>query len=415
MQPLPPMQQPLHPMQPPPPMQSPLIQPPPLQQPLPPPMQQPLPPPMQQPLPPPMSPPPPLIDPLSIHTPMPTPPPPMEPPHPQQPYPSGPFAIDPAHAMHVMGFPQTGPHAAFPPQSTGPHPYPPQPTGPHPFVPVPTGQHPAFPPVPTGQHSAFPPVPTGQYPRPKRPTKPPRPTGNRILVIAASALLVAVFGGAAYIVFGGLSDEDEDDDTSTPPTITPQQQHEQPATTPQPSLTGDAGANAGSATPPTTDPPAPVMARPPDVPGGVAGCVVDVASTPSGAEVVLDANVLGVTPARVSLPCDAPIKLLVRKQTYVAQQRAVTPSRDAQQLKISLVHVSYTVKVSSSPPGATITLAGKSLGTTPATIKLPAFENSTLSIGKDGYSTETEQVTPKTNNQTVHSTLKKAAPIKKLK
>jgi hypothetical protein len=144
--------------------------------------------------------------------------------------------------------------------------------------------------------------------------------------------------------------------------------------------------------------------------------VVEVTSNPPGAEVVLDTTVLGVTPAQLPLPCDAPVKLLVRKATYVAQQRAVTPAHDgSDKLKIALVHVSYSVKVSSSPPGATITMNGKSLGTTPATIKLPAFEAATLMVAKDGFSTETEHVTPKTNNTTVHSILKKAAPPKRLK
>jgi len=333
------------------------------------------------------------------------------------------------------GFRQvTGPQVAFGPQSTGPHPYPPAPHQ--------TGPHAAFPPVPTGQHSAFPPVPTGQYgpPRTKRPTKPPRPAANRVLVIAASALLVAVFGGAAYIVFGGLSNDDDED--STP--LTPK---------PAPAGAIDAGSGAGSTgsasamtptpnstptptptAPPTTAPPTPATpttsgdgsdnnspgttapAVHPTAAGSAGSCMVDVASNPSGAEVVLDTTVLGVTPAQVPLPCDAPVKLLVRKASYVAQQRAVTPAHDGgEKLKITLVHVSYSVKVSSSPPGATITMNGKSVGTTPATIKLPAFEAATLMIGKDGFSTETEHVTPKTNNTTVHSILKKAAPPKRLK
>jgi len=375
----------------------------------------------------------------------------------EQPYPSGAYVIDPGpgHPMQhgSGGFPQaTGPQVAFGPQSTGPHPYPPAPhqTGPHAaFPPVPTGQHVAFPPVPTGQHSAFPPVRTGQYgpPRTKRPTKPPRPAANRILVIAASALLVAVFGGAAYIVFGGLSNDDDEDSKPLVPT--------KPA--PAGAVDGSGGAAAGSSaagtmtptatpiptpapaptSPTTTSPtPTPTPTSPPTTTGpgdgsgtspgntaavhpavGSAGsCMVDVASNPAGAEIVLDTTVLGVTPAQVPLPCDAPVKLLVRKASYVAQQRAVTPARDgSDKLKITLVHVSYSVKVSSSPPGATITMNGKSLGTTPATIKLPAFEAAVLTITKDGFSTETEHVTPKTNNTTVHSILKKAAPPKRLK
>jgi hypothetical protein len=76
-------------------------------------------------------------------------------------------------------------------------------------------------------------------------------------------------------------------------------------------------------------------------------------------------------------------------------------------LKVSLAKLTFSVKVSTQPAGATITINGKSAGVTPTAIKLPAFETSTLQLTKDGYTAETEKVTPKQNNQTVHVNLKK--------
>ena len=61
----------------------------------------------------------------------------------------------------------------------------------------------------------------------------------------------------------------------------------------------------------------------------------------------------------------------------------------------------------STPAGATISLNGKSVAVTPTTMKLPAFELSTVTFSKEGYAIESQKITPKQNNQTVHAVLKK--------
>src|SRR6185503_11962842 len=107
---------------------------------------------------------------------------------------------------------------------------------------------------------------------------------------------------------------------------------------------------------------------------------------------------------------------------YQTATRDVTPKPNAKPIKIALARATFTVKVSSSPPGATVTLGGKTLGMTPTTVKVPAFEASTLKIAKDGYTPEMTKVAPKNNNAAVNVTLKKApgptkggTMIKKLK
>ena len=105
------------------------------------------------------------------------------------------------------------------------------------------------------------------------------------------------------------------------------------------------------------------------------------------------------------------MKLTLKKQRYQTLVREVTPKSSAKPatIKLALARTTFTVKVSSSPPGATVTLGGKVLGLTPTTVKVPAFEASTLKIAKDGYAPEMQKVTPKNNASAVSVTLKKTA------
>jgi len=136
-------------------------------------------------------------------------------------------------------------------------------------------------------------------------------------------------------------------------------------------------------------------------------CFVNVSSQPAGADIVLDQAVIGATPQRVTLPCGNPVDLLIRKPHLVSVARTITPTPDGVPLKVTLSKQTFLVKVSSAPEGATITLNGKSLGVTPTTVKVPAFESSALNLAKDGYETETEMVAPKDNGGRVHTALKR--------
>ncbi|MBA3391260.1 MAG: PEGA domain-containing protein [Deltaproteobacteria bacterium] len=136
-------------------------------------------------------------------------------------------------------------------------------------------------------------------------------------------------------------------------------------------------------------------------------CIVELTSVPPGAEIVHDRTVVGTTPAKLTLPCGVAAKLALRKARFVAAQRVVTPSAKPIKLRVALAKTTFSVKVSSTPTGATITSNGKSLGVTPAAVKLPAFEASTILITKDGFTPESQTITPKQNNQAVHTALKK--------
>lgn len=103
------------------------------------------------------------------------------------------------------------------------------------------------------------------------------------------------------------------------------------------------------------------------------------------------------------------MRLSLRRARYVNANVTVTPSPEKPKpVTVTLARVTMTVKVSSAPAGATISLGRKSLGVTPTTVKLPAFETSTIKITKPGFTPQTQTLTPKQNNLSVHAVLRRA-------
>src|SRR6185436_15277861 len=132
------------------------------------------------------------------------------------------------------------------------------------------------------------------------------------------------------------------------------------------------------------------------------------ASAPAGAEVVDDkGEVIATTPAKLTFPCDAELKLTFRKARFLPVERAYTPTAEGKPLKVALARPSIALRVSSSPPGATVTTDGRPQGVTPTILRVPLNEPVTLSLSKEGYATETQRITPKQNNQAVQVTLKR--------
>jgi len=276
---------------------------------------------------------------------------------------------------------------------------------------------------------------------------PVRPGRRRAIIVIVSALVAVVIGIVLLLLFGGKHDAGTAPGTTpgtainkapampvepnpTDPTASAPAPDPATATTrPTPDTPNRAPERAANAPASASDPvpaaPKPSTASPAPAPGtaataagsgAVAGaalpgestCFADVSSVPAGAEIVIDqTNVIGTTPQKVTLPCGNPVELTIRKGHFVAAVHTVTPTADGTKLKVALAKPTFQVKVSSTPAGATITLNGKSLGVTPTMIKIPAFEASALTITKDGYATETENVTPKSNGVAVHTALKK--------
>lgn len=245
---------------------------------------------------------------------------------------------------------------------------------------------------------------------------PPMPAQTRrrhVLIMLVTALIAVLLGIAALLLLRrppapvnpGSQVEDRPGAADTPPS--------DPTAAPPAAAPSGAATTAPAGTPPTaagSGAPDPAHAAAPSPPAAARGdCYADVSSVPPGAEIVLDqASVIGTTPQRVALPCGHPVELMVRKAHLVPATHTITPTPEGAGVQFVLVRQTFLVKVSSTPPGAAVTLGGKSLGVTPTMVKVPAFESSTLSIARDGYDTETETVSPRGNGTAVHTVLKKA-------
>jgi hypothetical protein len=186
--------------------------------------------------------------------------------------------------------------------------------------------------------------------------------------------------------------------TPTPPTSPTPTEHVVTPPTPTPV---DAGTQIATTPTPPTETPAPA---PTD-------CQVAVSTVPSGAEISIGDKVLENTPATLTVPCAESTAFTLKKakyQTYTTKPFKPTAGKK-KAFKISLARTTFNVKVASTPPGASVYLGTKSLGITPAVIKVPQFDTSTLKITKDGYQPETQTVAPKNNNQSINVALKKLA------
>ncbi len=146
----------------------------------------------------------------------------------------------------------------------------------------------------------------------------------------------------------------------------------------------------------------------PDKPAVGGPCKVEVTSIPDGANVYLGSRKLGTTPTEIELACGKRTKLSLRKAKYSNALRSITPkANEDNKLVVKLGHGTVSVKVTSTPAGATIKAGRRTMGVTPTTIKLPAFETTTLTLTKPGYATKTQRISPRRNNTSQHVMLKK--------
>jgi caspase domain-containing protein/PEGA domain-containing protein len=170
---------------------------------------------------------------------------------------------------------------------------------------------------------------------------------------------------------------------------------------PPPDATTSASARRGRVA--KSQGPAPLVAT------GAAGthpgdCFADVTSNPTEADIVHDGAVIGKTHDHLRLPCGLEITLSFQKLHYASTIKKVVATPEGTRVATRLSRITYAMHVESTPSGATITLAGKLLGVTPATVKVPASESVTLVVAKDGYASASKDVIP-TAGGTVLATL----------
>ena len=138
-------------------------------------------------------------------------------------------------------------------------------------------------------------------------------------------------------------------------------------------------------------------------------CNVDVTTVPTGAELSLeDKTVLGTSPATVQLPCGVETKIYAKKAKFGSTSKAFTASADNSKLALRIAAPMFSIKVTSMPAGATITIGSRVVGITPTTVKVAAFTSTTITLSKDGFAPDTERIAPRVNNAAHHVVLKRA-------
>ena len=130
-------------------------------------------------------------------------------------------------------------------------------------------------------------------------------------------------------------------------------------------------------------------------------------STPSGAAVTLGGKKRGTTPVTLDVACSRDTASFARSR-YVTESKAFTPSaKKTVKVAVRLDRPTFTLRISSSPSGATAIVGGKTVGRTPVTTKVRGFEAVTVKVSRSGYATKTSRVTAKKNGTTLKVTLKK--------
>jgi hypothetical protein len=233
---------------------------------------------------------------------------------------------------------------------------------------------------------------------------------KKMILLAIGAGTIAV--GAIVILVLTISGQGKQTAKPTPggasaPAVQPAPPVEPTPAQPDPDEgSAQAAVAPGSEAQPAPPPVEPVVDEPTPAAGGT--CNVQLTSVPPGADVYLDKQKLGTTPAKLELPCGAETKVSLRKAKFANTVRAFTPQTGKPNKFIyKLIRNTFSVKITSTPSGATIKAGGKTVGVTPTTIKLPAFESSSITLIKAGFSTDTQKVAPRQNNVSHHVTLKK--------
>jgi len=126
--------------------------------------------------------------------------------------------------------------------------------------------------------------------------------------------------------------------------------------------------------------------------------------SPKGAEVSWN-GIVATVPAELPLPCDTEVTLAFGGPQYLPETKRVTATAGGKPIIVRLVRSTIDVEINSTPPGAAIIVGKDQVGTTPATIVLPASTTSMVTLARSGYKTVTKKVTPSENANQVNVTL----------
>jgi len=149
-------------------------------------------------------------------------------------------------------------------------------------------------------------------------------------------------------------------------------------------------------------PPAPVAAAPAPASGE---CVASINSTPPGVKATVGAVALGPTPvAAAHVPCHGTLVLEHPRYDRFEKQLALTAGKP-ETFNLVMTRPQALLTLSSTPPGAAITVNGVAAGKTPATVKLPAFTNASIALALTGHKPWQQKVYVKGKKQALSAAL----------
>ncbi len=173
-----------------------------------------------------------------------------------------------------------------------------------------------------------------------------------------------------------------------PPPETPAPPAPPTPSTPKAPVTDPADAD------PTGDPNAPPVT-------GTGPCRVTVTSSPAGSMVQVDDQPLGPSPLTIAGPC-ARRKIDVKHPRYALGTRWVTlAAGKPATVDIALARPTHSVTVTSTPSGATVSIAGRRAGTTPTAVKVMGFTGVSLTVEKPGFKTVTQKLYSKVDGDKI--------------
>jgi hypothetical protein len=125
---------------------------------------------------------------------------------------------------------------------------------------------------------------------------------------------------------------------------------------------------------------------------GSGPCRFTVATTPAGSMIRFDDQALGPSPLTIDGTCDKH-KVEASHARYQSLTRWVTLVADKpQELDLSLSRPVHAVTVTSSPPGAELSIDGHRAGTTPAVVQVMGFATVHLTFTKPGFQRVTKRI-----------------------
>ncbi|MDK1023941.1 MAG: PEGA domain-containing protein [Gammaproteobacteria bacterium] len=124
-----------------------------------------------------------------------------------------------------------------------------------------------------------------------------------------------------------------------------------------------------------------------------AWAAVEIASNPANADIIVDNEVVGKTPASIDILQGArEIKVKLSGYKIWNTRLQVRASENQSLPSVNLIKADGTLAIRSNPTGASITVSGQYKGNTPLDLKLAPGESYLVSLSKAGYQSNSQEV-----------------------